>query len=285
MSKLTQQVQAALSNSWLVPVLVTGVVAAAVISYARTTEIQAAPGSPYYGKAVQEAMAGLVSPGTTPAPAGAEPGAGAGAEAIPPLPAGLSPNDYYWCPQHKTYHPRQAGQASPAGAAQVPAAGAQPAGGAAPPAAAGTTPPAPAAVEIPPLIAGKSPNDYEWCENCKGYHKRAVPGQPVVPPAPTPVGANPSAPVAPAGQPAEAIPPLPPEFSPNDYYWCPKCKAYHPKQGNTPEHPADEAGTPAAPTVPAPLTPLPAPLPAVGPTAPTAPPAPAPGPAVAPATP
>jgi hypothetical protein len=141
---------------WLVPVATVGVLAAALLSYDRDGEIQAAPGSPYYDKAVREAIHGLQNPG-----AKALPAAG-----IPPLPAGLSPDEHYWCENCKTYHKRVPGQSPPA---------------------AGVTPPA-APAAIPPLPEGLSPADYYWCENCKTYHARdsrqaAHPGGAVAAPA------------------------------------------------------------------------------------------------------
>lgn len=198
----------ATAKAWLVPVIVTGVVAAAAVSYTRSAEIQAAPGSPYYGRAVKEAMNGLVNPGGAPA---------ASPDAIPPLPAGLSPADHYWCKDCKAYHKRQ-----PEGAAQ-PGAVAQP--GAAPAAQPGAAPAAQPGLTIPPLLAGLAPDDYDWCANCKVFHPKAQP--------------------AAAAQPSDAIPPLPAQFSPSDYYWCKDCKAYHPHQSATPIHPP--AGTPVPP--------------------------------------
>lgn len=127
--------------AWLAPVVVAGVVGAAVISYDRNDEVQAAAGSPYYGKAVQEAIAGLKTAGEKAAPA-----------TRPPLAAGLSPDDYYWCENCKTYHKREPGQ--PAAVAQAPAAAQQPGDA------------------IPPLPEGLSANDYYWCVNCKTYHPR-----------------------------------------------------------------------------------------------------------------
>ena len=265
MSNRTQQVQAALVKAWLVPVAVAGVVVAAVISYVQSPEMQAAPDSPYYGKAVQEAMTGLVNAGGAAAPA-----------ARPPLPAGLSPDDYYWCEEHKTYHPHQAGQPGqplPAGAAQpaagtLPAGVAQPPGVAAQPAAVGSPPAAQSDLTIPPLLAGVSPNDYFWCDNCKVFHKTSEHGQPPA------AGGSPA---NPAGQPAAAIPPLPAGFSPNDYYWCAEHKAYHPRQA-APVSPAAGVPTPAPTPTP---TPTPAPTPAPTPT-PTPAPTPAPAPPPAP---
>lgn len=134
--------------AWLVPAVVAGVIATAVISYARSGEFQAAAGSPYYGKAVQEAIAGLKNPGESALPA-----------ARPPLPAGLSPDEHYWCENCKAYHKREPGQSQPAGVAPPPIAG----GGAVA---------AQAADTIPPLPEGQSANDYYWCVNCKAYHPR-----------------------------------------------------------------------------------------------------------------
>jgi hypothetical protein len=265
MSNRTQQVQTALVKAWLVPVAVAGVVVAAVISYVQSPEMQAAPDSPYYGKAVQEAMTGLVNAGGAAAPA-----------ARPPLPAGLSPDDYYWCEEHKTYHPHQAGQPGqplPAGAAQpaagtLPAGVAQPPGVAAQPAAVGSPPAAQSDLTIPPLLAGVSPTDYFWCDNCKVFHKTSEHGQPPA------AGGSPA---NPAGQPAAAIPPLPAGFSPNDYYWCAEHKAYHPRQA-APVSPAAGVPTPA-PTPTPPPTPAPTPAPTPTPTpAPTPAPAPPPAP-------
>lgn len=216
MPTIPQPNPSALAKTWLVPVLVAGVAAAAVLSYTRTPETQAAPGSPYYDRAVKEAMNGLVNPGGAAAAAAA---AAATPDAIPPLPAGLSPDEYYWCKDHKAYHKRQPeGAGQPGVAAQPGAAPAQP----------GAAPAAQPDLTIPPLLAGLSPDDYDWCANCKVFHPKAKPG-----------AAQPGA----AAQPSDAIPPLPPQFSPNDYYWCKGCKAYHPRQSATPVHPP--AGTPA----------------------------------------
>ncbi len=106
MSKGTLDNPLAVFIPWLVPAALTGVVAAAVISYGRTEESQAAAGSPYYGKAVQEAINGLKNPGSKPLPAGR-----------PPLPAGLSPAEHEWCENCKVYHKRQPGAANAAGGA------------------------------------------------------------------------------------------------------------------------------------------------------------------------
>ena len=104
MTQETKRKQAVMYTSWVVPVAVAGVVAAAVISYLRTVEPQAAPGSPYYTKAVKEAAAGLANPGLEAVPDGR-----------PALPAGYSPEDVAWCEQCKAYHKRQPAQAGPGG--------------------------------------------------------------------------------------------------------------------------------------------------------------------------
>lgn len=134
--------------AWLVPAATAGMAAAMVISYVNSGEPPVAGGAPLYIKAAHEALEGLRNPQGSQPPA-----------VRPALPAGLSPDDYYWCDQCKAYHKRQA------------------------------------AGDIPPQGAGAPP------------------------------------PAMPGSQPNAAIPPLPPEFSPNDYYWCPDCKAYHPRQG------------------------------------------------------
>ena len=134
--------------AWLVPAMVAGVIGMAVISYARSGETYAAAGSPYYGKAVQEAISGLKNPGGNALPAGR-----------PPLPAGLSPAEHDWCENCKTYHKREAGQPAAVAPAPAPVAG----GGAAA---------AHAAEAIPPLPEGQSASDHYWCVNCKTYHPR-----------------------------------------------------------------------------------------------------------------
>lgn len=133
---------------WLAPAVAALVLAAAVITYGRSREIHAGCGSPYYQKAVQEAMAGLKNPNAKTLPA-----------AQPALPAGVSPADVYWCEQCKAYHQRQASNNTPAPPAPntIPAAASQ------------TTPADPT---IPPLPAGLSPADYQWCANCKAYHAK-----------------------------------------------------------------------------------------------------------------
>lgn len=208
--------------AWLVPAAVTGVVAAAVISYSGSEETQAAPDSPYYDKAVKEALVGLTNLGAkAAAPAGR-----------PPLPAGLSPDEHYWCEQHQVYHKRQPGQAPPAAGATPPAdAGGAPAPLAVPPAAPPAAQPAGA---IPPLGAGLAAADYYWCPNCKIYHKREpVPGQAADAAHPPAVAGPPAA--QQAAQAAGTIPPLPAGLSPNDYYWCPNCKVYHVRQAAEPK--------------------------------------------------
>lgn len=186
---------------WALPALMAVTVATAVWSYARVGEVEAAPGSPYYDKAVKEAINGLVNPGG----AAAAPAPGT----RPALPAGLNPADHYWCEQCKTYHKRDAqGNAQPA---------AQPAAqGGTQPAAQPAAHPAP---ELPPLVTGKPPGDYYWCDECLAFHQR-----PAVPP--QPAAADPG-----------AIPPLPDGLNPADYYWCANCKAYHLRKTDQPVHP------------------------------------------------
>lgn len=198
---------------WLVPLAATVVVAAAVISYSRSGDEPVAGGSPYYDKAVKEALAGLRNPGGKALP-----------ETRPALPAGLSPDEYYWCEQCKAYHKRQPAQGQPGAVPPSPVAG-----GNAPQAAAQPSD------AIPPLPAGLSADDYYWCTNCKAYHKRqATPGQPGADAAHPPAAAGDPAHAAVAQGSTEAIPPLPEGLSPNDYYWCANCKAYHPRQAGQP---------------------------------------------------
>lgn len=152
-------------KAWIVPAVVTCTLVAAVVSYTRSAEIHAAAGSPYYSKAVQEALAGLQNSGEKEA-----------IPTVPALPAGLSPAEHYWCEQCKTYHKRQpAGAAAGGTPAPVPA----PAAGGAPvPAPAAGVSPVPvagAAAAVPALPQGLSPADYYWCANCKVYHSRANP--------------------------------------------------------------------------------------------------------------
>ncbi|MCX6879566.1 MAG: hypothetical protein NTW21_38045 [Verrucomicrobia bacterium] len=224
---------------WLVPAAVAGVAMVAVISYIRSEETHAASGSPLYGQAVREAIDGLKNPGAKPV------------AARPPLPAGLSAAEVYWCEQCKAYHKGQPGQAQPAAATPAPVAGAA------------ATPIAQPDSPIPPLPAGLAAADYYWCANCKTYHKRqAAEGQPADA-APPPLAGH-SAPPAAVTQPAATIPPLPAGFAADDYYWCPSCKAYHQRQ---PAAPVPASGT--APVVPAPVAPVvPAPV-APAPVAPT----------------
>lgn len=237
MSKNNPQIIAAVMRSWALPAAGVGVVVAAMWSYDRTGEVHAAAGSPYYDKAVKEAIAGLVNTGAAPAPAGR-----------PPLPAGLSPDDYYWCDQHQTYHKRE----TPA-AGQGQAAAANPAA-ATPP----NVHPAPA---LPPLVAGKPPLDYYWCDECLAFHLRPDRvAQPAVAAQPPPAAAAPGTQPA---QGAEAIPPLPAGLNPADYYWCPNCKTYHPRQQATPGQPATPpTPSPANPPTPPPANPPPATPPA-----------------------
>ena len=205
MSNLSKGTQAAATMlAWWVPVAVAGVAVVAVISYIRSEETHAASGSPLYGKAVKEAIDGLKNSGAK------------AAVARPPLAAGLSPDDYFWCEQCKAYHKRQ-----PAGAAPAPVAGAGHGSPVTP--ATPVTPGTPAAVEvpppatIPPLPAGLDPADHYWCANCKTYHKRqpeaAVPpadGPSPVPPAtPGHAPVTPAAPVIPAAPAAPVMPAAP----------------------------------------------------------------------------
>ena len=147
MPKRTENTLVSNPASWLMPAAVAGVIVTAVISYARSGETYAAAGSPYYGKAVNEALAGLKNLGEASLPAGR-----------PALPAGLSPDEHYWCENCKTYHKREPGQSQPAGGA--------------PPAVAGGEAAAPAGDSIPPLPEGQSAKDFYWCVNCKTYHPR-----------------------------------------------------------------------------------------------------------------
>ena len=229
---MTQKIpnpQPAAYTGWVVPLVAAGVVAAAVISYLRTVEPQAAPGSPYYGKAVKEAAAGLTNPGLEAVP-----------EGRPALPAGYSPEDVYWCEQCKAYHRRQPAGGQAAGAGQ-PAAGAGPA-----------RQTSPTDETIPPVLSGLSPDDYYWCPNFKVFHKRPPPGQPAGNAQPAAAG------TVPAAQPGGAIPPLPAGYSPDDYYWCVNCKAYHKRQ---PAQPGPQGEGQVVPSQPPPATPGPAPAP------------------------
>lgn len=198
--------------------------AMAVASYRPAAELNAAPGSPLYGRAVHEAIQGLAGVGKG--------GAGGPGGARPPLPAGLSAEDHYWCANCKTYHKRQPPEAI--GPDGVPASIARPP-------APGTRPPAPAgqaatpAGAQPPLPAGVSADEVYWCADCKAYHKRS--GQ-----------AAPAHGAAPAGA---AKPPLPAGVSADDVYWCANCKSYHRK--GTHQAPAAVPGSPApAPALPTP---------------------------------
>lgn len=137
------------AKSWLVPALAAGLAVAAVISYGRTEERQAAPGSPYYDKAVKEALNGLKGADAVVAPE---------AGGHPPLPAGLSAADYYWCDTCKSYHKRDAAAGQPIAAV--------------------ASQPVVASEEnvIPPLPEGLSTADYYWCPDCKAYHPRQAQG-------------------------------------------------------------------------------------------------------------
>ncbi len=146
------------AKAWLVPGLAAAVIAAAVISYGGTEERQAAPGSPYYDKAVKEALNGLNGSNAAPE---------VGSQ--PPLPAGLSPAEHYWCENCKTYHKLEPGASAPLAAATP-----QPA---VPQSRVAETGDA-----IPPLAAGLSLDDYYWCPDCKSYHQRQVPATGTTPP-------------------------------------------------------------------------------------------------------
>lgn len=89
---------------WIPAWVAAGVVIASVSSYSRQSEIHAGPGSPYYDKAVREALQGLVNLGG---------GAQAPAADVPPPPPGSNPDEVYWCEQCKTYHRRQPGIPGP----------------------------------------------------------------------------------------------------------------------------------------------------------------------------
>lgn len=155
---------------WTLPVLAVLTVVAAVWSYNLHPEVEAAPGSPYYDKAVKEAISGLVNPGAAAAP---QP------DARPALPAGLNPADHYWCEQCKAYHKRDAQAAAQPGSQ---------------PAAQPDVHPAP---ELPPLVTGKPPGNYYWCDDCLAFHLRpavspqAAVGDPAGIP-PLPAGLNPA---------------------------------------------------------------------------------------------
>lgn len=93
---------AALARKWALPAVAGVMALAAVVSYARHEEREATPGSPYYDKAVREAVHGLANPAA---------GRAAAAPANrPPLAAGLNPADYYWCDNCQTYHKREGGE-------------------------------------------------------------------------------------------------------------------------------------------------------------------------------
>jgi len=123
--------------------------------------------------------------------------------------------------------------------------------------------------------AGRPPSpgpDYDWCENCKTYHKKgqtpATPRQPAADPATRPPspgaghywcehcktyhkkGQTPATPGQPATDPATR----PPSPGP-DHYWCEHCKTYHKKK--TPasaQQPAAAQRPGASPTAPLPLS-------------------------------
>jgi len=199
--------------------------AMAVASYRPDAELNAAPGSPLYGRAVHEAIQGLAG-------VGKRAGAGQPAGARPPLPAGLSPDEHYWCESCKTYHKRQPAAAIgpdgvPASLARPPAPGAQPSTPAA-------QPPTPGAAQ-PPLPPGVTADEVYWCADCKAYHKRSSQAAPAN-------GAD-------GVPPAAAKPPLPPGVSADEVFWCENCKSYHRKDAHA--APAAGAGSPTpVPTLP-----------------------------------
>lgn len=148
------------ARKWALPGVAGLTIVTAVWSYARVEEREAAPGSPYYDKAVREAVHGLANPGAR--------GRAAAPADRPPLAAGLDPADYYWCENCQTYHKRgdgAAGHAPPA--AEVPGAGAAPPFAIPIPGAAQE-----AAGSRPPLPEGLDPAEHYWCENCQTYHRR-----------------------------------------------------------------------------------------------------------------
>jgi hypothetical protein len=183
--------------AWSGAVVVAAGALGATLAYHAAEEPQAAPGSPLYQAAVQEALRGLTNLGATPA----------AAVQVPPLPEGLSPADYYWCDKCKTYHRREPAAAGkpgepgqpPAVAGQPPAAAATPAAG---PAVGGSIPPSP---------EGLSPADYYWCDKCKTYHPR----NPAAGPAPQPAAPQPTPQPAPQPAPAhEGVAPAPAPAAP-----------------------------------------------------------------------
>jgi len=194
--------------------------AMAVASYRPDAEVEAAPGSPLYGRAVHEAIQGLAGVGKQ-----RQPGQPAGVR--PPLPAGLSPDEHYWCDKCKTYHKRQPAAAIgpdgvPASLARPPAPGARPSVPAA-------QPPTPAGAR-PPLPPGVTADEVYWCADCKAYHKRSGQAGP-----------------ADGAAPGQAKPPLPAGVSADEVYWCEKCRSYHRKDN----HAAPAAGaSPPAPEPP-----------------------------------
>ena len=111
----------------------------------------------------------------SPAPGAVQPGAAA---ALPPLPAGLNPAEYYWCEHCKTYHQREPGAAPGAPPAAQPAPAVDPS---APPALlqrpAGGDPAAPVQHAIPPLPDGLDPANYYWDAASRSYRLRQGTGQ------------------------------------------------------------------------------------------------------------
>ena len=195
--------------------------AMAVASYRSDAELHAAPGSPLYGRAVHEAIQGLAG-------VGKRAGAGQPGGARPPLPAGLNPDEHYWCDDCKTYHKRQPAEAI--GPDGVPASIARPAAPGARPPNPAAQPPTPAAAR-PPLPQGVSADEVYWCADCRAYHKRGGHAAPAN-------GAD--------GVPqAAAKPPLPAGVSADEVYWCEKCQSYHRKDSKPLPTPAEAPPAPA----------------------------------------
>ena len=164
--------------AWLVPAAAAGLAVAMVISYVRSEAPPVAGGAPLYIQAAHEALEGTRNPQRIAQPVAA---------AIAALPAGLNPNDYYWCEKCKAYHPRQFGD-NPQGVGNP-----------------GAIPATQPANAIPPLPSEFRAVDYYWCPDCKAYHPRQAPGDvppaflmapettpPPTPPVATPPAATPS---------------------------------------------------------------------------------------------
>lgn len=124
----------------------------AVIGYAAADDRQAAAGAPLYDHAVAGALQGLRDPAPA---AGRE-------DRHPPLPAGYSADEVYWCETCQEYHLRS--------------------DAAAPGQVAGAARSAPPDNAVPALPANLSPADWYWCGICRLYHKRQAPdGTPPLP--------------------------------------------------------------------------------------------------------